>query len=44
VIADQHRDVDELVGRSVALIEQWATGTTEAQAQCDDTSERLVYA
>ena len=37
VIASQHRDVDELVGQSVAFLEQWATGAAGAQAKCAHT-------
>ena len=41
VIASQHRDVDDLVDRSVSFLDQWATGSAEAQAQCAETLKTL---
>lgn len=43
-IASQHRDVDDLVNQSVAFLDQWTTGSAEAQAQCADTLKALGVA
>jgi len=44
VIANQHRDVDQLVDQSVAFLEEWATGATEAKAKCAETLGALGIA
>jgi hemerythrin-like domain-containing protein len=41
VIAAQHRDVDGLVGESVAALDQLAIGAPEAQTQAADTLRQL---